>query len=140
VIHCGFIAATKALSIVSLGAWRSVRMTVLIAIVDVWPAVVVVILASALDTIVISLTLDFAELLWWGIPTAVSVMVVILDGGNWRCERLSDGKAGRCESKSEGWDSELFMHHCVVPPCVPRKKNRYSSTDNSDDLIPFHVV
>ncbi len=53
------------------------RMTILIAIVDVGTAVFVVVLAGAFNTIVISLALHFAKLRWRRVPAPV----MILEGG-----------------------------------------------------------
>jgi hypothetical protein len=58
------IAATEAFAVVCPGAFGNMRMTILITIVDVGSAMVVAVLAGALDAVVISLPLDVAEFLW----------------------------------------------------------------------------
>src|ERR1700722_9273938 len=59
------VALTEAVAIVCLQAGRNMRMTILIAIVDVGAAVFIVVLAGTFDAVVISLPLHFAELRWW---------------------------------------------------------------------------
>ena len=78
-IHGRFVAATEAFAVVCLGAVGNMGMAVLIAIVDVGPAMVVVVLAGAFDTVVVSLPLDIAKLLWRCVPIAIMVTVMVLN-------------------------------------------------------------
>ena len=54
-------------------------MPVLIAIVDVGSAMVVVVLAGAFDTVMVSLPLDITKLLWWYVPAVVMITVMVLN-------------------------------------------------------------
>ena len=76
VIHGGLIAAAEAIAIVALDTRRNMGMTVFVAIVDVGSAMVVVVLSGSVDTVVISLTLNFAKLLRRRVPVAVVIAVI----------------------------------------------------------------
>ena len=71
VIHCYFVATAKTIAVISLGAVWNMRMTILIAIIDVRSAMIVVILACAFDTIMKTLALDVAKLLRRIVPRSV---------------------------------------------------------------------
>jgi hypothetical protein len=80
VSHADVIATAKAIAVrVPLVAW-SMRMTVLIAVIHVWAAVVVEILVRAFDSIVEPLALDLLHFLRWRIPSAVILSVGIVRG------------------------------------------------------------
>ena len=70
-------------------------MAILIAIVDVGPAMVVVVFASTLDAIVISLPLDIAKFLRWRVPVPVMIVILVLKCRSGCGKRLSHGEAGR---------------------------------------------
>jgi len=102
VVHRHFIAAAEAFAIVGLGAVGHMRMAKLIAVVDVRPAVIVVVLSSSLNSIVKALSLDVAELLWGSVPVAITVTVPILAIGGARCcEGLGNDIARCCKGNSK---------------------------------------
>jgi hypothetical protein len=80
VVHGHVVATAETFTVVFSSAGRDVGMTILIPIVHIWSAVVIEVLACALDSIVKTLALNLTKLPGRGIPT---VFIVIL------------GKAGR---------------------------------------------
>ena len=110
VIHRYFIATAKTFAIVGLGAVGYMRMTILVAVADVRPAVIVVVLSGALNSIVKTLPLDIAELLRGSVPSAVMVTVLAV-GGTRRCERLGDDIAGRCKGHSKYGSCKSIADH-----------------------------
>ena len=70
-IHRYFVAATETVTVVGLGTVWNMRMTKLIAVVDIWSAVIVVVLACAFNAVVKTLALDVAKLLRRTVPRAV---------------------------------------------------------------------
>jgi hypothetical protein len=75
VIHSSLIASPKTFPIVVTCARRDVRMTILIAIIDVGSTVIVVVFASAFDPIMESLPLYIPKLLRRCIPAAAILTV-----------------------------------------------------------------
>lgn len=71
VIHRYFVATTKTIAVVGLGAVWNMGMTILIAVIDVGPAMIVVVLTCAFDTIMKTLALDVAKLLRRTVPRSV---------------------------------------------------------------------
>ena len=76
-----FITASKTVTVVRARAAGYVRMPVLIAVIDIWSAVVVEVLACSFNAIMETLTLDIAELLGWNIPASGTLSVA---WGWWR--------------------------------------------------------
>jgi len=70
-IHRYLIASAKTFAVVVAGAGRNVRVTILIAVVNVSSPVVIKVLASAFDPIVKSLPLYIFELLRRVVPSAI---------------------------------------------------------------------
>lgn len=95
VIHRRVIATAKAFAVVGPRAVRNMWMTILIAVVDVWSAMVVVVFARAFDAIVKTLALDIAKLLRGSIPCAVLIITRSLRVG------LSNDVSRCCQSHSE---------------------------------------
>jgi hypothetical protein len=102
------VAATVTFAVVCPGTFGDMRMTILIAVVDVGSAMVVVILPRAFDAVVVSLPLDIAKLLRGRIPVtvAIAVTITILVRGcrSWGGKRFGRSEAGCRESKYKCWD------------------------------------
>src|ERR1700759_964508 len=111
--HCSFIAATEAFTIVVPCARRDVRMTVLITVVYVGPAVIVEVFTCSLDAVVVALALNVAELLGRNVPTSWSLSV----GRCGRAVGLSHCETGRGESEKECRYCKLF-NFMFEPPCM----------------------
>src|SRR6185369_12723359 len=69
VIHSLLISAAESLPVVLTCAPLDMRMAILIAIIHIRPTMLVVILARALDPVVIALALNFAKLAGRSIPS-----------------------------------------------------------------------
>jgi len=95
--HTDLVATTKAFTIRFPLNARYARMTELIAIVHVWPAVIVEVLSCAFDSIVEALPLGLMQILWRHIPATA-----ILRKSR---RRLRCGEGGELES-AQSRDSE----------------------------------
>jgi len=72
-VHCFFIAPTKTFAIIFTRTRLNIWVPVFLAVIHVRSAVIVKILAGALDSIVITLPLDLTKFLWRRIPTALCI-------------------------------------------------------------------
>src|SRR5881394_165382 len=72
------VAATEAFAVVCAGAFGNMRVAILITIVDIRPAVVVIVFTGTLDAIVISLPLNVAKFRRWLVPVPVPVPVAVM--------------------------------------------------------------
>ena len=78
--HRAIISGTKSVPIILSKVVCNVRVPVLVAILNVWGAVVLEILPRAFDSVMEALALRLAKLGRWGIP--IVIVVVILYGGD----------------------------------------------------------
>ena len=75
VIHGLFISAAKSFPVILTGTPLDMRVAVLIAIIYIGPAMFVVVFARALDSVVIALALNFAELAGRSVPSTLFLRV-----------------------------------------------------------------
>ena len=89
-------------------------MTILVAIVYVGSTMIIKVLTCSFDAIVVTLTLDIAELLRRNVPATWCLSIT----WRWRSVRLSNYEARSCKSNSERWSYKSIEFHCELPPCV----------------------
>jgi len=111
-IHGNLVPAAESIAVVLSRTWRDMRMTVLIAIVHVRPAVVIEVLASSFDAIVEALTLDIAKLLRWCVPSTRSLIITA-----WLFLWLGHDKARGSQRECEYWKCKSIELHGSIPPC-----------------------
>ena len=100
VAHSDLIAAAETVPVSLPLVPGNMRMTVLVAIADFWPPVVVEIPMCAFKPIVKAAALDFIQLPWRRIP--VAIMIAILGRGwSWRPRRhaVRSGRNQTCGSQ-----------------------------------------
>ena len=95
-IHRYLIASTKTFAVVVAGTGRDVRVTILVAVVNVSSPVVIEVLASTFNPIVKSLPLNIFELLRRIVPSTVLTI-----GRSRKCRLRRRKKAGSREHQRE---------------------------------------
>ena len=112
--HTSIISAAIAFTVrISLVA-RNMRMTVLIAVVYVWPAMIIEIPVCAFDPIVKTLPLDFSPFLRWRIPTAAILRIGIVMSLLGQAEGLDRGQSCDTEKNSKNGHYYTIESHDSV--------------------------
>jgi len=107
VLDSHVVSPTEGITVVSANISGNVRMTVLVAVVNVGAAVILNIFSRPVNAVVKALPLELAVLLGWGVPSATVAVVArrwwslrgtVLRQQHARSTENSECKCGYCES------------------------------------------
>jgi hypothetical protein len=126
VSHAALIAATETIAVRFPIAARNIRIAILVAVVHVWPAVVVGVSLRANDPVAKSAALDLLQFLRRRIPAAAILAIA----GRWRSLRHS-GSFGRAQTS--GSQKESKCRYC-------KSIESHSSFIPLVEKIPQHSV
>jgi peptide/nickel transport system ATP-binding protein len=147
--HGAPIAAPESISIRFTLFRRQVRIPVLIAVIDVWLTMIVIVLACAFNAVAEPLPLDIVQFLRRRIPIAAITILAIpllaisaltISGRRWPllcAVRPGNNRASGAQEKHKSWNCQAVEVHGSIPPCS-RCGFRSSALGNvlPDDTVP----